>query len=66
MPDYRTPDGRVPVLVSADAAELLTLEAQGINIAEIARRISRKPNSVKGRLMTLARRDARAELREAA
>lgn len=30
MPDYRTPDGRVPVLVSADAAELLTLEAQAI------------------------------------
>ncbi|RUN77292.1 hypothetical protein [Sphingomonas sp. TF3] len=51
---------------AADDALLLTLEAQGINIAEIARRISRKPNSVKGRLMTLARRDARAELREAA
>ena len=30
MPDYRTPDGRVPVLVSADAAELLVLEARAI------------------------------------
>lgn len=30
MPDYRTPDGRVPVLVSADAAELLVLQAQAI------------------------------------
>lgn len=42
-------------------ARLLALEAQGLTHTEIGRALGRKPNSVKGRLMTLARRDERAE-----
>lgn len=40
---------------------LLELEAEGLGYTEIGRRIGRKPNSVRGRLATLARHDARAE-----
>lgn len=39
--------------------ELLQLEAQGLRISEIARRLNRRPNSITGRLMALARRDER-------
>lgn len=42
-------------------ARLLSLEAQGFRYCEIARKLGRRPNSVKGRLMTLARRDAVSE-----
>lgn len=38
-------------------ARLLALEAQGLNNNAIARRLGRRWNSVRGRLMTLARRD---------
>lgn len=38
---------------------LLDLERQGLPIGEIARRMGRRWNSVKGRLMTLARREER-------
>lgn len=41
--------------------QLLKLEASGISIAQISRSLGRKPNSVKGRLMTLARRESRSE-----
>jgi len=44
---------------------LLALEAQGLRISAIAKRLGRKPNSVLGRLYTLARRDARAEVASA-
>jgi DNA-binding CsgD family transcriptional regulator len=39
---------------------LLTLEGKGLRPCEIARKLGRRPNSVKGRLMCLARRDERA------
>lgn len=40
---------------------LKALEAQGLPIAEIARRLDRRGNSIKGRLYTLARHDDRRE-----
>lgn len=39
-------------------ARLLALEAEGLSIGEIARRLGRPANSVRGRLATLARHDA--------
>lgn len=45
----------------AEDAELLRLEASGLNLHQIAKRLGRKRNSIIGRLATLARRDARAE-----
>lgn len=41
---------------------ILDMELAGSAVADIARALGRKPNSVKGRLMTLARRDTRAEV----
>lgn len=40
---------------------LLAMEAQGLKRCEMARALGRKGNSITGRLMTLARRDERAE-----
>ena len=40
---------------------LLELERQQLSYSEIGRRMSRKPNSIRGRLLTLARRDARQD-----
>lgn len=42
-------------------ARLLQLEAQGLGYIAMGKAIGRKQNSVRGRLMTLARREARAE-----
>lgn len=42
-------------------AQILALEAEGFRPIEIARRLGRPPNSVLGRIMTLARREARME-----
>lgn len=42
-------------------AQLLKLEAQGITVCEIARAMGRRWNSIRARLMTLARRDDRRE-----
>lgn len=42
-------------------ARLLALEGQGLSRAAIGRAIGRRPNSVAGRLYTLARRDMVAE-----
>lgn len=49
----------------AEDQKLLELAAQGLSHSEIGRRLDppRRPNSVAGRLLTLARRDARAEER---
>lgn len=41
-------------------ARLLALEAEGNNLTQIGRALGRRWNSVRGRLMTLARRDERA------
>lgn len=50
---------------AAEDADLLRLEGGGIAYAEICRRLDRASSSVRGRLLTLARREARAEdLRE--
>jgi hypothetical protein len=40
---------------------LIQLDLQGLSILKIAKRLGRPWNSTRGRLMTLARRDARAE-----
>lgn len=42
-------------------AQLLALAKAGLNHSEIGKRIGRRPNSVGGRLMTLARLEAVAE-----
>lgn len=42
-------------------ARLVAMELEGKSITEIARVLGRKWNSCRGRLMTLARRDERAE-----
>lgn len=44
-----------------DDRRLLELEAAGAKMREIARKLGRAENSIRGRLMTLARRQARAE-----
>lgn len=41
--------------------QLIALERQGLRKSAIARALKRRPNSVAGRLMTLARREERAE-----
>lgn len=51
----------VRAFTAEDDAKLFDFEAQGLGISEIARRLGRKPNSIRGRLLTLARRDARRE-----
>lgn len=40
---------------------LRVLDLQGFRVSVISRRMGRKPNSIRGRLATLARHDARAE-----
>lgn len=40
---------------------LLDLDLAGLTCSEIARQLGRKPNSIRGRMATLARRDARAD-----
>ncbi|MGV7034894.1 helix-turn-helix domain-containing protein [Methylobacterium symbioticum] len=44
-----------------DDAKLLAMEAEGKRIADMARALGRQSNSVRARLMTLARHEARAE-----
>ena len=53
----------VRLFTTADDKLLLELEAEGLNPAEIGRKFSprRLPNSITGRLRTLARREARLE-----
>lgn len=45
-------------------AQLAALEAQGLKTYQIARRLGRQNNSVVGRMRTLARRAARAEVQD--
>lgn len=49
---------------AAEDALLVELDIQGFKLSVIARRMGRRTNSVKGRMMTLARREQRAEQRE--
>jgi hypothetical protein len=42
-------------------AKIVALERQGKSDTEIGRELGRKANSIRGRLMTLARREERAE-----
>ena len=42
--------------------QLLEMEAAGVKLSQIGRALGRRRNSVLGRLMILARREARAEL----
>lgn len=49
---------------ASEDEQLLALEAEGLNVAEIGRAIGRRPNSVHARLMTLARRQERLEAAE--
>jgi DNA-binding CsgD family transcriptional regulator len=51
---------------AAEDALLLQLEGDGVIIAEIARRLDRRANSIRGRLYTLARYEARREEGQAA
>lgn len=46
---------------AADDALLLALEAKGLSCVQIGRHLGRRHNSVRGRLMTLARRQARLD-----
>lgn len=60
-PSFRR-NGHVLRPFTADEDErLLEFERAGLPISEIGRRIGRKQNSVRARLMVLARREARAE-----
>lgn len=42
-------------------ARLIALEAEGLGDTEIGKAMGRRPNSIRGRLMALARRQARSE-----
>ncbi len=53
--------GRGRAFTAAEDRRLLELEAQGLSKAAIGRAIGRKPNSITGRLMTLARDDERRQ-----
>lgn len=46
----------------ADDAELAALSAAGLNPCRIAKRMGRRHNSIIGRMRTLGRREARAEV----
>jgi DNA-binding CsgD family transcriptional regulator len=58
---YRRGASVVQPYTPAEDARLRHLRGLGLRISEISRRMGRKPNSVRARLLTLARRDARAE-----
>lgn len=58
---YRRNGKLVRPFSAGDDALLRVLDMQGFPIATIARRLDRQPNSIRGRLATLARKDARAE-----
>lgn len=58
---YQRGSFKVRTYTLAEDQELLALEAEGLNYYEIGRRLGRAPNSIRGRLLTLARHQARAE-----
>ena len=60
---HRRGDHLVRRFTTEDDRRLLQLEAAGETIAAISRALGRKPNSVRGRLATLARHERLAEER---
>lgn len=58
---YRRGKHLVRPFTPEDDRALLEWEGQGLRIVEMARRLGRRHNAVKGRLMSLARHDERAE-----
>ena len=56
MPEQ--PPSELELLIDA---ELVRLDQSGIRVAEICRRMGRRSSSIRGRLLTLARIDARRE-----
>lgn len=60
-PPYRRGRHIVRPFSPEDDARILEMANQGLTRAEIARAMGRKRNSIEGRLLTLARHDARAE-----
>lgn len=63
---YRRGSHMVRPYSAEEDALLLQLDNQALPLSQIARRLGRKTNSVKGRMLTLARHAARAEERESA
>lgn len=62
----RRGDHVVRRFTKAEDALLLKLEGEGLTSSQIARRLDRKPNSITGRLLTLARHEDRRERARAA
>lgn len=60
MPLVRRGNHMVRAFTPAEDARLLELEQQGLGNTAIGRALDRRPNSVRNRLMTLARHDERA------
>jgi hypothetical protein len=58
---YRRGGHEVRRFTAAEDSELTALDAEGLCYAEIGRRLGRKRHCIEQRLMTLARREARAE-----
>jgi transposase-like protein len=52
---------QVRAFTPEDDERLLALECMGVRVSAIAKELGRTPNSVQGRMMTLARRAARVE-----
>lgn len=65
-PPFQRGDHLVKPYSSEDDTLLRVLDMQDFSIAVISKRMGRRPNSIRGRLATLARRDARAEEAQAA
>jgi transposase len=57
----RRGDHLVRRFTKAEDAALLALEAEGLSDTEIGKRLGRRCNTIRGRLMTLARHEARRE-----
>lgn len=60
-PPYMRGGHLVRRFTDAEDAQLLALESEGISNSEIGRRLGRPSNSIRARLLTLARADQRAE-----
>lgn len=63
---YQRGNHIVRPFTAEDDALLRVLDMQGFKLSVIARRMGRGPNSIRGRLLTLARLDAREEDKAAA
>lgn len=58
---YRRGGRAVRPFTGEDDRILRELDHRGERVSVIARRLNRRPNSIRGRLLTLARHEARAE-----